>query len=263
MIEGKYIAGSNSYGAQARGSGCKSEIVFSDGPIDFPHLTTADILVAMSQGAYNIYCEDVKESGLILYDQGLVTPKEELNVKQIGVPATEISVKKLKNKQVANIVLLGALVETTKIVSPKAIQKAIALHIQRKVPSTQSQSPSDRNGIREDRSMVEGRTHKPVIQSDRCHSCDVCIRGCPAEFIPEYREEEKSLRGTLYRGKLHEKPSTDKVPLPPCQEACPIHQDTRGYVSLIAEGKFKEALEIDPRGQSPACGLWIYLSSSL
>jgi NADPH-dependent glutamate synthase beta subunit-like oxidoreductase len=92
--------------------------------------------------------------------------------------------------------------------------------------------------------MVEGRTHKPVIQSSRCHSCDVCIRGCPAEFIPEYRGEEKSLRGVLYRGRLHEKPLTDKISLPPCQEACPIHQDTRGYVSLIAEGKFKEALEI-------------------
>jgi len=92
--------------------------------------------------------------------------------------------------------------------------------------------------------MPEGRTHKPVIQPDRCHSCDVCIRGCPAEFIPEYRGEEKSLRGVLYRGKLDEKVLTDQVPLPPCQEACPIHQDTRGYVSLIAGGKMKEALEI-------------------
>lgn len=92
--------------------------------------------------------------------------------------------------------------------------------------------------------MLEGRTHRPVLQPDRCHSCDVCIRGCPAELIPEYREEEKSLRGTLYRGKVQEKPPKDKVPLPPCQEACPIRQDTRGYVSLIAKGKFKEALEL-------------------
>ncbi len=132
VIEGKYITGSNSYGAQARGSGCKSEIIFSDGPISFPHLITADILVALSQGAYQIYGEDVKASGLILYDQGLVTPNEKLNAKQLGVPATEISVKKLKNKQVANIVILGALVETTHLVSPRAIQKAIALHIHKR-----------------------------------------------------------------------------------------------------------------------------------
>jgi 2-oxoglutarate ferredoxin oxidoreductase subunit gamma len=130
VIEGKNISGSNSYGVQARGSGCKSEVVLSDGPIDFPHLVTADILVAMSQGAYNMYCGDVREtSGVILYDEGLVHPKNGLKVKQWRVPATEYAVKKLKNKQVANIILIGALVETTKIVSPKAIQKAIHIHV--------------------------------------------------------------------------------------------------------------------------------------
>ena len=92
--------------------------------------------------------------------------------------------------------------------------------------------------------MFEGRTQKPVIQSDRCHSCDVCIRGCPAEFIPEYRREEKSLRGTLYRGSLLKELSRGRVSLPPCQEACPIHQDIPGYVALISKGKFKEALEL-------------------
>ena len=92
--------------------------------------------------------------------------------------------------------------------------------------------------------MVEGRTHRPVIQSSRCHSCDVCLRGCPAEFIPEYRKEGNSLRGIFYQGKIHDTPIKEKVPLPPCQEACPIHQDTRGYVALIAKGKFKEALAL-------------------
>ncbi len=92
--------------------------------------------------------------------------------------------------------------------------------------------------------MVEGRTHKPVIQPDKCHTCNVCIRGCPAELIPEYREEENSLRGCLYSGKIAGAPGREKVPLPPCQEACPIRQDTRGYVNLIAKGKLKEALEL-------------------
>jgi len=130
VIDGKYVAGSNSYGAQARGSGCKSEIVFSNGPIDFPHLITADILVAMSHGAYNMYCADVREtSGLILYEQGQVTPKEGLKLKQIGIPGTEQAQKKLKNKQVANIVLLGALIASTQIVSLEAMEKAIQTHV--------------------------------------------------------------------------------------------------------------------------------------
>ncbi|HVP79136.1 MAG TPA: FAD-dependent oxidoreductase [Thermodesulfobacteriota bacterium] len=92
--------------------------------------------------------------------------------------------------------------------------------------------------------MIEGRAYKPVIRSEGCHSCDICIRGCPAEIFSEYRKEDKTLRGALYREKIQGKISSDKVPLPPCQEACPIHQDTKGYVALIAEGKFKEALEL-------------------
>ena len=129
-IDGKYVSGSETYGAQARGSGCKSEIVFSNAPIDFPHLTTADILVVMSQAAYDLFCSDIKEeSGLILYDGTLVSSRAELKINQLGIRATEVSVKRLKNKQVANIVLLGALIETTKIVSPEGMQKAIALHV--------------------------------------------------------------------------------------------------------------------------------------
>lgn len=130
VIDGKYVAESSSYGAQARGSGCKSEVVFSNRPIDFPHVTTADVLVVMSQGTYDAYHGDVKaDSGLILYDEGQVVAKEGLNVKQIGIPATEYAIKKLKNSQVANLILLGALIEITKIVPLLAIQKAIRTHV--------------------------------------------------------------------------------------------------------------------------------------
>jgi 2-oxoglutarate ferredoxin oxidoreductase subunit gamma len=130
VIDGKYIAGSNSYGAQARGSNCQSEVIFSDRPIDFPHLTTADILVPMSQGAYDMFCEDVKErSGLILFDRYYVVSKEGLDLIQVGIPATEYALKRMDNKQVANIILLGALLEITKIVSLKAIRKAIHTHL--------------------------------------------------------------------------------------------------------------------------------------
>src|SRR4030065_337857 len=92
--------------------------------------------------------------------------------------------------------------------------------------------------------MIEGRTYKPIIQPDRCHTCNVCLRRCPAELIPEYRKEEKGLRGALYSGKIERKPPKERVSLPPCQEACPIQQDTKGYVALVAKGKFKEALEL-------------------
>jgi 2-oxoglutarate ferredoxin oxidoreductase subunit gamma len=135
VIDGKYVSGSNSYGAQARGSECRAEIILSDRAVDFPHLTIADFLLAMSQATYDLYSKEVREGGLILYDEGLVAPQESLYIKQAGVPATETSVKELKNKQVANIVLLGAFVGCTNIVSPKAIQKAISIHVNERFQS--------------------------------------------------------------------------------------------------------------------------------
>jgi 2-oxoglutarate ferredoxin oxidoreductase subunit gamma len=84
----------------------------------------------MSQGAYDIFCGDVKEkSGLILFDQYQVTPRERLNLMQVGIPATEYALKRLKDKQIANVVLLGALIAITKIVSVKAAKKAIRTRV--------------------------------------------------------------------------------------------------------------------------------------
>jgi len=126
VLDGKYATVANSYGPQARGSACKSEVIFADGPIDFPNLITADILIAMSESSYNSFCRDVRPgSGTILYDPDLVVPQEGLPVRQVGIPATDHALRKLQEKQVANIVLLGALVEITGIVSHPAVRKAI------------------------------------------------------------------------------------------------------------------------------------------
>jgi 2-oxoglutarate ferredoxin oxidoreductase subunit gamma len=131
-IEGKYVSGSSSYGAQARGSECKSEIVFSTHPIDYPHVIKADFFFVMSQGTYDAYANESDAPRYIIYDEGIVTPKKNLTVEQVGFPSTEHSVGKLKNQQMANILLLGAFVEMTKLVSLKAVNKAIRTHVNEK-----------------------------------------------------------------------------------------------------------------------------------
>ena len=93
---------------------------------------------------------------------------------------------------------------------------------------------------------VEGRTQRPVIVNEVCNTCAVCIKGCPAETIPEFRAEEASLRGRVYK-EVTTAPSVnlDKVfDMPPCQSACPVHQDIRGYTRLIAEGQHEAALKL-------------------
>ena len=89
--------------------------------------------------------------------------------------------------------------------------------------------------------MVEGRTHKPVVAADLCGTCNVCVQGCPAEVIAEYRKEQTSVRGALYSGGKPERQAQNG--LPPCQTTCPVNLETRDYVRLIAQGKYFEALD--------------------
>jgi heterodisulfide reductase subunit A2 len=93
---------------------------------------------------------------------------------------------------------------------------------------------------------VEGRTHKPVIDYSRCETCGVCLKACPAEAIPDFRREPDSLRGKLYaRSDSEPRINVTKVfDLPNCQATCPVRQDVRGYMRLISEGRYGEALEL-------------------
>jgi NADPH-dependent glutamate synthase beta subunit-like oxidoreductase len=94
--------------------------------------------------------------------------------------------------------------------------------------------------------MVAGRTHRPIIDLLRCGPCSVCQRGCPAEIMREYRQEEESLRGEIYQKKEPISVTTmgEVLPPPPCQGACPLGQDVRGYIEKVAMGRHGEAMAI-------------------
>jgi 2-oxoglutarate ferredoxin oxidoreductase subunit gamma len=128
--DNKWVAGSNSYGAQARGGSARSEVVIAKNPIIYPHVIQVDILIAMSQTAYDQYIEDLAEQGaLVIYDDMIVYPKDIPGVQQIGVSATKLSIDEFDNKQVANIVMLGASVAITKIVSKKSLIQSIQTNV--------------------------------------------------------------------------------------------------------------------------------------
>ncbi len=94
--------------------------------------------------------------------------------------------------------------------------------------------------------MVAGRTHRPIIDLLRCGQCSVCQRGCPGELLREYDQEEGSLRGEIYRNRSPGSVPVigEDLPPPPCQQACPLGQDVRGYIEKVAIGKPGEALAI-------------------
>jgi 2-oxoglutarate ferredoxin oxidoreductase subunit gamma len=125
ISDGRWVAGSSSYGAQARGGYARSDVVISDEPIVFPHVLTADILIAMSQQAYDQYIGDIALHAVVLFEQQLVTPRTLQGITQRGIPATMRAIEELNQKQVATIVMLGAAVTATGIVSRQSMLSAV------------------------------------------------------------------------------------------------------------------------------------------
>jgi len=101
---------------------------------------------------------------------------------------------------------------------------------------------------------VEGRTHKPIIDRDLCQRCSVCVRGCPAEYLPDLRHDEDTVRGYVY---THTDLPITEI-LPPCVGSCPLGQQVRDYVQLLETGKVKEALLVI-RQDNPLPGVCGYV----
>ncbi len=114
-----------SYGPESRGGACKSEIVLSDGEIHYPKVRSADVLVALSQTALDVYLKDLKPGGFLIIDPLTVlkeVPRADIQV--VKVPTAEIALK-AGNKRFQNMVALGALCQLTGAVSSQALEIAI------------------------------------------------------------------------------------------------------------------------------------------
>lgn len=126
VYDGKEVVETASYGAEARGGAAKSEVIISDRRIGYPKVRKCDILVAMSQGALDKNVGDLKENGILMVDKDVIEKVPNVKAKVIEVTATKTAETELRSKMYANVVILGALVKATKIVSEKACEHAIA-----------------------------------------------------------------------------------------------------------------------------------------
>jgi 2-oxoglutarate ferredoxin oxidoreductase subunit gamma len=99
--------------------------VISEEEIDFPKVVEPDILVVMSQHAYNDYVDDLKAGGTMILDPDMIPhERESKNAKVFHVPATKIA-EELGRRIVANIVMLGAFVAITGALDENALKESM------------------------------------------------------------------------------------------------------------------------------------------
>lgn len=110
-----------SYGPESRGGAARSEVVISDGEIDYPRVVDADILIALSQPGYDKYHDDVKKNTTIIVDADLV----EGAIKRAKLVPFTKTADSLGKKIVANIVMLGYLTAILDMIPKKKMKDTI------------------------------------------------------------------------------------------------------------------------------------------
>jgi len=129
---GRNAVMSQSYGPESRGGACVAEIVIADEEIAYPRVISPDLLVLMSQQAYEKYATDRPPDCLLIADEDLVTLDEERERVRpvLEAPATRLA-EEAGRRIVANMVMLGFICGATGVVSVEAMRDAVAASVPR------------------------------------------------------------------------------------------------------------------------------------
>jgi 2-oxoglutarate ferredoxin oxidoreductase subunit gamma len=114
------------FGPEARGGACSAQLVVSDSPVLYPYVTQPDIMVVMSQEAYNRFAHELKPEGLLIVEEDLVRVSNINADKRVySVPATRIA-EELGKRMVLNSVMVGFFTAVTKLLTADAVRKAVS-----------------------------------------------------------------------------------------------------------------------------------------
>ncbi|KAA5599934.1 2-oxoacid:acceptor oxidoreductase family protein [Blastochloris sulfoviridis] len=125
LHDDKFATMTQSFGPEARGGACQSQLIISDSRVLYPYCTTPGVLIALSQEAYDTYEPGLAVGGILIIEADLVKPKgDSERVELYSIPATRFA-EELGNRLFANLVVLGFFTAITGAVSPEAMKKAL------------------------------------------------------------------------------------------------------------------------------------------
>lgn len=144
-----------SYGPESRGGACAAQVIVSDTVIQYPYIKHPDILVCMSQSAYEKYINDLKPQGMLITDRDLVTPAGDRDY--LDIPATRMA-EELGRKMMANIIMVGFVTAVSDAVSLEAAKEAVTESVPKGTEKMNIQAFS--KGYEYGLSKLKGRARK-------------------------------------------------------------------------------------------------------
>ena len=125
MIEGKETSWMPSYGPEMRGGTANCIVIVSDKKISSPIISTFDTVVALNQPSLDKFERSVRPRGLLLYDStNIILPPTRTDIHLLSVPASAEAMR-MQNSRIMNMIMLGAFVGQTRVVSIESIMQAL------------------------------------------------------------------------------------------------------------------------------------------
>lgn len=129
LFDNKKAVQTQAYSSEQRGGMARAEVILDSDPITDPQVRRPVILIALAQDAVNRHLPKIKPSGLLVMDSDLVKEVGPGDFQTLAIPATSLAERELGNIVVANLILLGALIKKTGLLSVGAMEKAIAANV--------------------------------------------------------------------------------------------------------------------------------------
>jgi len=117
-----------SYGPEARSNAARSEVIVSDGDIDYPKATQIDAFLATTQEAVERYSHDLRSNAIVIVDQDMVM-RMPPGVSAVSLPLLSTAERELQRPMLLYIVALGAIVEMSGVVTKGALEAAVKDHV--------------------------------------------------------------------------------------------------------------------------------------
>lgn len=125
LYENLVAVQSQSYGPEARGGATRADVVIADTEIRYPKVIQPNILVCLTQEAYNQFYPIIRPGGLLLTDTRFVKTQRKVDALQKEIPMYETVMKKIGKPIVFNICMLGSVIGLTDLVKSNSIIKVL------------------------------------------------------------------------------------------------------------------------------------------
>lgn len=130
IMDGNNVSLTSSYGIAARGGYSEAQVVISEKELYYPKCASPDLVLALTQPAYDRYVDKVKDDCLIVYDCKDVANGKREN--EIGYDFKE-ALLEIGNLKVINSLFLGVILKQRNIVSRESLVKALEKNLPSKI----------------------------------------------------------------------------------------------------------------------------------